>query len=222
MRLIKYLSKEFGTVRAGLLNGKVYFEGFDVSKALGHSSLSLNVKREDMAIVYAEVDNCGFNRIVINLSGVYRLIHTSPLANAAKFDRWVANKVIPDLLNHEFERAENTLEALMDKVDGYENFSLKRLKVYTTSQIAEEYGMSAQQLNRFLEEVGVQYKENDGWHLKSEYDGCGYKFSIENTLAYGKSFINRCWTQNGRFLIYLKLKENGIIPIKECEVKANE
>ena len=89
------------------------------------------------------------------------------------------------------------------------------------SVIAKHYGWSAQKMNEYLHQKGIQYKQSDIWLLYQKYAGCGY--TKTNTHIYedscGKEHtkVHTKWTQKGRLFIYSLLKADGIVPQIEME-----
>ena len=111
-----------------------------------------------------------------------------------------------------------TVEEMKPKVSYYETI-LASKELMTTTQIALDYGMSAQKLNNLLHQFGIQYKVKDQWILYSKYAQNGYVHSIpiEITRANGRRETknNTQWRQKGRLFIYDTLKERGILPLIE-------
>lgn len=90
------------------------------------------------------------------------------------------------------------------------------------TQIAKDYGMSAQKFNKILSELQIQYKRNEQWVLYAEYHDQGYTQSrtVPIVLSDGRMSTKEhtVWTQKGRLFLYNILKENGILPMIEKEV----
>lgn len=90
------------------------------------------------------------------------------------------------------------------------------------SVIAKDYGWSAKQMNRFLNDKGVQYKLNGTWLLYSKYADRGYTKTV--TYAYdtydGDAHANvfTKWTQAGRLFIYELMTAAGYPPLMEREL----
>ncbi|MDU4787537.1 MAG: phage antirepressor KilAC domain-containing protein [Clostridium sp.] len=91
----------------------------------------------------------------------------------------------------------------------------------TVTQIAKDYGMSAQELNKILSDEKIQYCQRGQWLLYAKYQDKGYTKS--NTVTYKHkngsigSKLNTKWTQKGRLFINDILKKNGIIAIMDRE-----
>lgn len=96
---------------------------------------------------------------------------------------------------------------------------LKSTDAILVSQIAEDYGMTAIEMNKFLKKHGIQYKMGNQWLLYSKYKGNGYTKS--ETTPYTKrdgtkgiSLLTK-WTQKGRLFLYEFLKSKDILPTME-------
>lgn len=89
----------------------------------------------------------------------------------------------------------------------------------STTAIAKDYGWSAYQMNKFLNNLGIQYKLGDIWLLYQKYAEQGY--TNTKTHAYPASdgnihtAVHTYWTQKGRLFIYDTLKSHGILPVME-------
>lgn len=121
-------------------------------------------------------------------------------------------------LEHKNEVLQLELEEARKQTD-YLDLILQTKDMLTTTQIAQDYGMSANKFNKILKQVGIQRKVNGQWILYTKYQGKGYIAS--RTFDYvGKdnkvhSKITTVWTQLGRRFIYEKLKDNDIYPLIE-------
>lgn len=90
------------------------------------------------------------------------------------------------------------------------------------SVIAKDYGWSANRMNQYLHDKGIQYKQgNKIWLLYQKYAEMGY--TSTKTHSYPGSDgtmhtkVHTYWTQQGRLLIYGLLKADGILPTMEQE-----
>ncbi len=93
---------------------------------------------------------------------------------------------------------EQQVKELKPKAD-YVDAILKNKGLVSMTQIAKDYGMSAEKMNKILHELKVQFKQGKQWFLYSRYHDKGYTQSetISITRSDGKSDItlNTKWTQ---------------------------
>ncbi|HFU4561291.1 TPA: phage antirepressor [Streptococcus suis] len=87
------------------------------------------------------------------------------------------------------------------------------------TQIAADYGMSANRFNKLLHELGVQHKVNGQWILYKKYMGKGYTdsttFDYLDKNGQARANMTTTWTQKGRLFLYELLKNNDILPLIE-------
>lgn len=109
----------------------------------------------------------------------------------------------------------------MRKGNDYLNAILQSNGTVTTTQIAQDYGMSAVALNRKLAEMRVQHKVNGQWILYATHQAKGYVHSRTLNLTHRDGRPYTCmmteWTQRGRLFLYDALKEVGVLPLIERE-----
>lgn len=109
----------------------------------------------------------------------------------------------------------------MRKGNDYLNAILQSNGTVTTTQIAQDYGMSAMALNRKLAEMRVQHKVNGQWILYATHQAKGYVHSRTLNLTHRDGRPYTCmmteWTQRGRLFLYDALKEVGVLPLIERE-----
>lgn len=93
--------------------------------------------------------------------------------------------------------------------------------VVTTTQIAQDYGMSAKAFNILLRDFKIQHKVNGQWILYHPYISKGYVHSstIQITRSNGRkdAVMHTEWRQTGRLFLYNFLKEQGYLPLIERE-----
>ncbi|KIL72369.1 phage antirepressor KilAC domain-containing protein [Bacillus badius] len=112
----------------------------------------------------------------------------------------------------EFEPKITYLDTILDSTDSV-----------VASQIAEDYGLTAQELNKILHNEEVQYKMNGQWLLYSQHKGKGYtesrthKFTKTNGET-GTSLHTR-WTQKGRLFIHQILEKRDIHPLMDIDTE---
>lgn len=107
-----------------------------------------------------------------------------------------------ELLN---DQKEQIIHELQPKASYYD-LILQSKSVLSISKIAKDYGMTANEMNKFLYDLGVQYKEGGVWLLYKKYAPCGYTQSKTYVTDNGKSVFHTYWTQKGRLFIYDLLK----------------
>lgn len=183
---------------------------------------------------------------LINESGLYALVLGSKLPTARKFKHWVTGEVLPSirkngmyllpkdypsalraLADAEEKRlalaAENERQAQViaefEPIRQYVDTILESQDALATSQIAADYGMSAQQLNKILRDEGVQHKVNGQWLLYKKHMNMGYTKSktIQFTHSDGRTDtkLHTQWTQKGRLMIHNILEKRGIVAVMD-------
>ena len=112
----------------------------------------------------------------------------------------------------------------MEKKVSYLDLILSSTSTMTITQIAQDYGMSGQRMNKLLHGLRIQYKVGEQWILYAEYKDKCYVSSetIHFMTKEGVpcTTINTKWTQKGRLFLYDILKKEGILPKMEWAKKA--
>lgn len=95
-----FANAEFGEVRTAEIDGKPYFAGADVAKALGYKDTVNALKQHCRGVVKHHLtDSLGRNQEAsfITEGDLYRLIMKSKLPSAEKFESWVMDEVLPSI-----------------------------------------------------------------------------------------------------------------------------
>lgn len=92
------------------------------------------------------------------------------------------------------------------------------------STIAKDYGWSANKMNKYLYEAGVQYKQGSIWLLYQKHAEQGYTSTKTHSYPGNDGEVHTkthtYWTQKGRLFIYDLLKADGILPLIERDEAA--
>ena len=186
---------------------------------------------------------------IVNEYGLYSLILGSRKPEAKQFKRWITHEVIPSIRKHGAYMTPQKIEEVLLNPDtiiqlatqlkeeqalvqkqrqiigelkpkaDYTDLILKNKGLVTITQIAKDYGMSGQAMNRILHRLKVQYKQSGQWLLYKDHQAKGYTHSetVEITRKDGTLDVkmNTKWTQKGRLFLYELLKENGVLPTIE-------
>lgn len=97
-----FKNPEFGEIRTVEVDGKPYFVGSDIAKALGYAIPSKAVNTHCKGVSKMEVPSNGGKQetLIISEGDVYRLISHSKLQSAEKFESWVFDEVLPSIRKH--------------------------------------------------------------------------------------------------------------------------
>lgn len=90
-------SEEFGEIRTIEIDGKPYFVGADVAKALGYSNSRKAILDHCKGVTKRDTPTSSGVQSMsyINEGDLYRLIMKSKLPSAEKFESWVMDEVLP-------------------------------------------------------------------------------------------------------------------------------
>lgn len=90
-------SEEFGEIRTIEIDGKPYFVGTDVAKALGYSNPRKAILDHCKGVTKRDTPTSSGVQSMsyINEGDLYRLIMKSKLPSAEKFESWVMGEVLP-------------------------------------------------------------------------------------------------------------------------------
>ena len=212
-----FQNQEFGAIRTiSNEQGDVMFCGRDVAAALGYKkpewAIATHVEADDSA-KRGVIDSLGREQqaIFINESGLYALILSSKLDSAKRFKHWVTSEVLPSIrkqggyLVARPEETDEEIARLKPRAE-YADHVLDSITCITTTQLAKELGMTAQQLNRRLCELHVQYWQSGQYMLYAEYARQGFakNRTRTHTVVDGTVLteVYLVWTERGRDFIH--------------------
>lgn len=125
----------------------------------------------------------------------------------ATLTRYKEEKEKNKRLEQEKENLSNVIAEVTPKVKFSEEV-LETNDTMTARQIAADYGLSAEKLNKILQKEKIQYKCNGQWILYQKYKNKGYE-DYKTGVKYGHSFTQMVWTQKGRMFIHQIMTKKG-------------
>ena len=234
-------NSEFGEVRALTIDGKEYFVGSDIAKALGYAIPSKAINTHCKGVSKMEVPTNGGNQevLVIPEGDVYRLIIRSKLPSAEKFESWVMDEVLPTLrktggfveddreeefVNKYFpsfseevkiSMIQDLLKAnkeLKPKAEYYDK-TLQPSNLRTMTDIAKDLGMSARKLNKILHELKIIFPKKVDGKIKGWYLYADYEYLVPEYADYHISEYGQIlkFSERGRQFIIEQLEKNEMI-----------
>lgn len=121
---------------------------------------------------------------------------------------WIAEQEKLKELETEIQVKQQLLSEYQPKVE-YTDTILSSPDTINISQIAKDYGMSGQALNRVLNLLNVQFNQRGQWLLYAKHQEKGYTQSSTIMTDNGKTVLSTKWTQKGRLFIHNLLEQNG-------------
>ena len=190
---IKIFKNEmFGEVRT-LVNekGEPFFVGSDIAKALGYKNsrkaLIDHVDDEDKGVTKRDTLGGTQEMVIINESGLYSLVLSSKLPQAKEFKRWVTAEVLPQIrqtggylpTRNPYTGVALTESEMVEAANKIVARTIARSNLpaddcFTASQVAESLDITANMLNHFLVDKGIQFWNGSRYKLKAQYAECGY------------------------------------------------
>lgn len=131
-------NEEFGQVRTVEIDGKIYFVGIDIAKALGYSNPSKAVIQHCKGVTKLGIPSKGGKQETncIPEGDLYRLVTHSELPSAERFESWVFDDVLPTL------RRTGSYEMPKQKQEKKKkNLSAANMLVKTVSGIFKDAGV---------------------------------------------------------------------------------
>lgn len=155
---------EFGQIRTAEINGKPYFCGSDVAKALGYSNARKAIGDHCKGVTKRDTLTKGGKQEInfIPEGDIYRLITHSKLPSAEKFESWVFDEVLPSIRKHGMyaidELVNNpdlAIQALTALKDEREKNKQLNEEVNVKDQLIGELKPKADYMDRILKNKGL-------------------------------------------------------------------
>ena len=86
-----------------------------------------------------------------------------------------------EMLEQEKTLLTETIKEAAPKVEYFDK-AMSSKSSYITTQMAQEFGLSAKTLNARLAKMGVQYRQGGAWILYAKYQGNGYTHTVSVSL----------------------------------------
>jgi len=114
-----FTHEKFGQVRTLEIDGRPYFSGTDVAKALGYVDPYDAIRRHTKGSVKRQVlTNGGVQEHkFISEGDIYRLIISSHLPQAEEFESWVFDEVLPSIRYHAMYATPDAIETMLNDPD---------------------------------------------------------------------------------------------------------
>lgn len=107
--------------------------------------------------------------------------------------------------NRRLQKIQNKDRSIISELLAYTKDVFERHYTFTTTQIAKDFGMSARQLNKFLHDSGIIFKQGGQWFLYNRYADKGYMESREYTYTKKDGtngiILTSVWTEAGRMFV---------------------
>lgn len=112
-------NKEFGEIRTVVINDKPYVVAVDVARALGYKNPNDAITRHCKGYVkHAVPTKYGNQKMNCVAEGdIYRLIVSSKLPTAEKFEEWVFDEVLPTIRKHGAYLTDEKIEEVLTDPD---------------------------------------------------------------------------------------------------------
>ena len=214
-------------------SGMAMLNAEDVARGFGFTQVKSGKEYVRWETINGYLTEFGFSQHVgkddfIPENMVYRLGFKASNETAQAFQAKLADEVLPSIRKHGMYATDDTIEQIMNNPE----FGIKLLtalkderekrkeaegtvailshvnKTYTMTEIAKELNMnSAQQLNKTLASMGVQFKTNGTWVFYSRFSSLGYEEIKQEVLDSGMVIYHRKITQRGREFILRTVRE---------------
>lgn len=215
-----FKNDEFGEIRTVELEGKPYFCGKDVAGALGYAipkdAIAAHCKG---AVKHRTPTNGGIQELLFIPEGdLYRLIVSSKLPTAEKFECWVFDEVLPSIRKHGgyiSGQAEMSPEELMARALQVAQKTLEEREARISLLTAENSVLTVEK--QMLQPKADYFDELVDRNLLTNFRETAKQLSIKQNdfvnFLLEKKYIYR--DKRGKLMPYAD-RNTGLFEIKEC------
>lgn len=215
-----FKNEEFGEVRTVEIEGKPYFCGKDVAGALGYvipkDAIAAHCKG---AVKHRTPTNGGIQELLFIPEGdLYRLIVSSKLPTAEKFEHWVFDEVLPSIRKHGgyiSGQAEMSPEELMAKALQVAQKTLEEREARIGVLAAENSALTVEK--QILQPKADYFDELVDRNLLTNFRETAKQLSIKQNdfvnFLLEKKYVYR--DKRGKLLPYAD-SNKGLFEVKEC------
>lgn len=189
-----FTNEEFGEIRTAIINGKIYFAGIDVARALGYSNTRdailrhcKGVVKHDTVVRKANQNGTKIEQTVemayITEGDIYRLIMKSQLPSAEKFEEWVCDEILPTLRETGTYTVPRKQDSYMieNPIDRAKRWIEEQEEKNRLAEKVEELSPKAEMFTKFLDsqflvnfrdaakEIGISQSQFTGWLKDNGY-----------------------------------------------------
>lgn len=206
-------------VRTVEIDGKTYFVGSDIAKALGYKDTTNAIKQHCKGVVKHHIPTNGGNQLmnVITEGDLYRLIANSELPDAEKFESWIYDEVLPTIRKHGVYMTPEKLEEVILNPD-------TMIKLCNALKNEQEKNKTLQLVNstltvdnQIMRPKADYFDELVDRNLLTSFRETAKQLEIKEkdfiNFLIDKKYIYR--DKKGKLMPYAD-KNNGLFEVKEC------
>ena len=211
---------EFGEIRTVEENGKPFFCGTDVAKALGYKRPADAITAHCKGSVIHRLPTNGGEQDVkfIPEGDVYRLITQSKLPAAERFERWVFDEVLPSIRKHGAYMTPETLEAAVLNPDTIIKIATALKEEQDKRKALEAANSSLTVDNQIMKPKAEYFDELVDRNLLTNFRETAKELSV-GPKAFVSFLLERKYVyrdKKGKLLPYQQYKDSGLFEVKEC------
>lgn len=216
-----FSNEEFGQVRTVEIDGKPYFVGSDIAKALGYKDQTNAIKQHCRWVVKHHIPHPQSKTKTLEVNVIpegdlYRLISHSELPSAEKFESWVFDEVLPLIRKHGMYATDeliNNPELLIQVATALKEERERNVKLQTEikvkNQLIGELKPIADYVDSILKNKGLVTITQ----IAKDY---GMSGQAMNELLHT---LKVQYKQSGQWLLYSKYHDMGYTHSETVDIK---